>query len=133
MNKAISETTVLVTGGTGFVGGHALVRGDLDLAVINPTGIFGPVLGPKLSGSVGLVTAMLAGQMPAVPPMHFGVVDVRDVIDLHLRAMTHPAAPKLGLRVGQPGRLLRPRLERPDDDCRQECAESALAARPRPA
>jgi dihydroflavonol-4-reductase len=30
--------------------------------------------------------------MPGCPRLHFGVVDVRDVADLHLRAMTHPAA-----------------------------------------
>jgi nucleoside-diphosphate-sugar epimerase len=67
--------------------------GALELAVINPTGIFGPVLGPRLSGSVGLVKAMLAGQLPAVPRTFFGIVDVRDVVDLHLRAMTSPGAP----------------------------------------
>lgn len=30
--------------------------------------------------------------MPVVPPLYFGVVDVRDVADLHVRAMTHPEA-----------------------------------------
>ncbi len=30
--------------------------------------------------------------MPACPRLYFGVVDVREVADLHLRAMTHPAA-----------------------------------------
>jgi dihydroflavonol-4-reductase len=30
--------------------------------------------------------------MPSTPRMHFGVVDVHDVADLHLRAMTHPDA-----------------------------------------
>ena len=30
--------------------------------------------------------------MPGCPRIYFGVVDVRDVADLHLRAMTHPAA-----------------------------------------
>jgi nucleoside-diphosphate-sugar epimerase len=30
--------------------------------------------------------------MPGVPRICFGVVDVRDVADLHLRAMTNPAA-----------------------------------------
>ncbi|WAL69380.1 aldehyde reductase [Amycolatopsis cynarae] len=64
----------------------------LELTVINPTGIFGPLLGPPVSTSPGLVKAMLEGAMPAVPPLHFGVVDVRDVADLHIRAMTHPAA-----------------------------------------
>jgi nucleoside-diphosphate-sugar epimerase len=64
----------------------------MELAVINPVGIFGPVLDGHLSASTGLVKAMLDGQMPAAPPMFFGVVDVRDVADLHLRAMTHPRA-----------------------------------------
>ncbi|MFJ4920474.1 NAD-dependent epimerase/dehydratase family protein [Streptomyces sp. NPDC088725] len=67
-------------------------HGDIELVVINPTGIFGPPLSNRPSGSVGLVSGMLTGQMPVVPIMHFGVVDVRDVVDLHLRAMLHPKA-----------------------------------------
>lgn len=66
--------------------------GALELAVVNPVGIFGPVLGPNYSGSIALVKRLLDGAMPAVPRIHFGVVDVRDVVDLHVRAMTHPAA-----------------------------------------
>ncbi|MFB7997155.1 SDR family oxidoreductase [Streptomyces sp. NPDC056002] len=66
--------------------------GGLELSVINPSGIFGPLLGPNPSASVGLVKAMLDGSMPVVPPVYFGVVDVRDVADLHVRALTHPAA-----------------------------------------
>ncbi|GAB3146974.1 aldehyde reductase [Amycolatopsis stemonae] len=66
--------------------------GGPELAVLNPAGIFGPVLGGRLSSSVGLVRAMLDGAMPAVPPVYFGVADVRDVADLHVRAMTHPRA-----------------------------------------
>ncbi|MFE1961666.1 MerR family transcriptional regulator [Streptomyces sp. NPDC059479] len=67
-------------------------HGDIELTVVNPTGIFGPQLGNRPSGSVGLVKGMLTGQMPVVPVMYFGVVDVRDVADLHLRAMLHPKA-----------------------------------------
>ncbi|MFI9778520.1 SDR family oxidoreductase [Streptomyces sp. NPDC051956] len=66
--------------------------GGLELSVINPSGIFGPLLGPHLSASTGLVKAMLDGTMPVVPPVYFGVVDVRDVADIHVRALTHPAA-----------------------------------------
>ncbi len=77
--------------------------GGPELAVINPTGIFGPSLGPQLSGSVRLVKSMLEGRMPAVPRVFFGVVDVRDVVDLHLRAMTGPdAAGQRFLAVGGP-------------------------------
>lgn len=66
--------------------------GDLELAVINPVGIFGPVLGPDYSSSIQLVKRLLDGTMPGTPNLSFGVVDVRDVADLHLRAMINPAA-----------------------------------------
>jgi dihydroflavonol-4-reductase len=65
--------------------------GALELSVINPAGIFGPVLGPDFSSSIELVKRLLNG-MPGCPQLYFGVVDVRDVADLHVRAMTHPAA-----------------------------------------
>ncbi|MGW6093442.1 NAD-dependent epimerase/dehydratase family protein [Streptomyces sp. NPDC055157] len=67
-------------------------HGDIELVVVNPTGIFGPPLSNRSSGSVGVVSGMLTGQIPVVPIMYFGVVDVRDVVDLHLRAMLHPKA-----------------------------------------
>jgi nucleoside-diphosphate-sugar epimerase len=66
--------------------------GTLELSVVNPVGIFGPVLGPKLSTSVAFIKAMLDGSLQEVPAQHFGVVDVRDAAQLHLRAMTHPGA-----------------------------------------
>jgi nucleoside-diphosphate-sugar epimerase len=71
-----------------------LVRdgGSLELSVINPVGVFGPVLGPDYSASILLVQRMMDGAMPGAPQLYFGAVDVRDVADLHLRAMTHPAA-----------------------------------------
>ena len=66
--------------------------GPLELSFINPTGIFGPLLSSELSASIGLLKALLAGAFPLLPDMWFGAVDVRDVADLHLRAMTNPAA-----------------------------------------
>jgi nucleoside-diphosphate-sugar epimerase len=66
--------------------------GPLELAVVNPVGVFGPVLGPDYSTSILIVQRLLDGAIPGCPRIHFGVVDVRDVADLHLRAMTHPAA-----------------------------------------
>ena len=66
--------------------------GDLELAVVNPVGILGPVLGHDLSTSVQLVRRLLSGAMPGLPQTSFGLVDVRDVADLHLRAMIDPAA-----------------------------------------
>jgi nucleoside-diphosphate-sugar epimerase len=66
--------------------------GAMELSVVNPVGVFGPVLGPDYSTSIFLVQRLMDGAMPGCPQMYFGVVDVRDVADLHLRAMTHPAA-----------------------------------------
>jgi nucleoside-diphosphate-sugar epimerase len=64
----------------------------LELAVVNPVAVFGPVLGPDYATSILLVEKMLDGTLPGVPRICLGVVDVRDVADLHLRAMTNPAA-----------------------------------------
>ncbi|MDX1395579.1 MAG: aldehyde reductase [Gemmatimonadota bacterium] len=66
--------------------------GGLELAVVNPVGVFGPVLGPDYSTSIILIRRLLDGAIPGCPKISFGAVDVRDVADLHLRAMTHPAA-----------------------------------------
>ncbi|MBB5058460.1 dihydroflavonol-4-reductase [Granulicella aggregans] len=66
--------------------------GALELTVVNPVGIFGPVLGADYAPSILIVKRLLDGAVPACPRLSFGVVDVRDVADIHLRAMTHPAA-----------------------------------------
>lgn len=66
--------------------------GALELSVVNPVGVFGPVLGRDYATSILLVQRMMDGAMPGCPRMFFGVVDVRDVAELHIRAMTHPAA-----------------------------------------
>ena len=66
--------------------------GGLELAVVNPVGVFGPVLGSDYSTSILLVQRLMDGAMPGCPKLSFGAVDVRDVADLHLRAMTHPGA-----------------------------------------
>jgi nucleoside-diphosphate-sugar epimerase len=66
--------------------------GSLELSVVNPVGVLGPVLGPDYSTSIQIVQRLLDGSMPGVPRLAFGIVDVRDVADLHLRAMTDPAA-----------------------------------------
>ena len=64
----------------------------LELAVVNPVGILGPVLGTDLSTSIDLVLRLLNGKVPGLPKVTFGMVDVRDVADIHLRAMTNPKA-----------------------------------------
>jgi dihydroflavonol-4-reductase len=72
-----------------FIAGEG---GGLELSVINPVGIFGPILGPDYSSSIAIIKIMMDGALPATPKIYFGLVDVRDVADLHIRAMTSPAA-----------------------------------------
>jgi nucleoside-diphosphate-sugar epimerase len=66
--------------------------GATSLAVINPALVIGPVLGRDFSDSVQVVQRLLSGKVPGLPRLGFNIVDVRDVADLHLRAMTDPAA-----------------------------------------
>jgi dihydroflavonol-4-reductase len=66
--------------------------GDMELAAVNPVGVFGPALGADFSTSIEIVRRMMDGALPGLPRMSFGVVDVRDVAALHLLAMTHPQA-----------------------------------------
>ena len=71
---------------------HAPEGGRLQLAVVNPVGVFGPALGPDYSSSLVLAKRLLDGTVPGLPRIRLGVVDVRDVADLHLRAMINPKA-----------------------------------------
>ncbi|MCP2167617.1 NAD-dependent epimerase/dehydratase family protein [Goodfellowiella coeruleoviolacea] len=66
--------------------------GGIELVVVNPTFILGPALTTSPRSSIQLITAMLDGTMSVLPRQRFGVVDVRDVVDLHLRAMAAPHA-----------------------------------------
>ena len=61
------------------------------LAVVNPGAILGPVIGESRSYSLEVIERLLKG-MPGVPRIGFNFVDVRDVADLEIRAMTSPAA-----------------------------------------
>jgi dihydroflavonol-4-reductase len=65
--------------------------GGLELSAINPVAVAGPALGADYSHSVRLIKNLLDGQF-GNPKVNCGFVDVRDVADLHVRAMTHPAA-----------------------------------------
>ncbi len=65
--------------------------GTLQLSVINPAGIFGPALSPESTSSLGLIRTLLAGT-PGVPNLWMGIVDVRDVAELHALALESPDA-----------------------------------------
>ena len=64
----------------------------LEFATINPVAIFGPSLDSHVSGSFDLLKGIASGSMKMIPNIQLNVVDVRDVVDLHIRAMTTPAA-----------------------------------------
>lgn len=72
-----------------FVAGEGA---GMELASINPVVVLGPALGPDLSASLDLIRALLDGTVPATPRVFFGLVDVRDVAELHVKAMTAPEA-----------------------------------------
>ena len=67
--------------------------GEMELATVNPVGIFGPpLLLPCDSTTVSIITQTLQGKLPAVPNIRFNIVDVRDAASLHLLVMTHAEA-----------------------------------------
>lgn len=67
-------------------------REGLELAVVNPVAVLGPVLGKDYSTSIEIVKKLMDGSFPGCPKIGFSIVDVRDVADLHIRAMRDPAA-----------------------------------------
>jgi dihydroflavonol-4-reductase len=64
--------------------------GSLEFCSINPSVVLGPVWSRDYSASVVIVRKLLDGSLGACPDIGFGVVDVRDVADLHVRALTAP-------------------------------------------
>ncbi len=66
--------------------------GPTTLVTILPAAITGPIVGPENLHSLELVQRMLNGSLPRYPRLGFCIVDVRDVADLHIRAMTAPEA-----------------------------------------
>ncbi|GLY93175.1 NAD-dependent epimerase/dehydratase family protein [Actinoplanes sp. NBRC 103695] len=70
----------------------AAYDGPTTLTTILPGAVFGPLLSAGNLGSVTIVQRLLSGAMPGTPRIGLEVVDVRDLADIHLRAMTSPAA-----------------------------------------
>ena len=64
--------------------------GGLAFCTVNPSVVLGPVASADYSASVVLVQSLLSGRMPALPRIGFGIVDVRDVAELHWRALNAP-------------------------------------------
>jgi nucleoside-diphosphate-sugar epimerase len=62
------------------------------LTTILPGAVFGPLRDAENLGSVQIIHGMLRGRPGALPRLGFWIVDVRDLADLHIRAMTAAAA-----------------------------------------
>ncbi|WP_232661986.1 NAD-dependent epimerase/dehydratase family protein [Pseudonocardia sp. TRM90224] len=82
-SKAVSEQAVW-----DFMAGY---EGPTTLTTVLPGAVFGPVLNPGNRGSVQVIERLLGG-MPGTPRIGFEVVDVRDLADVHIRAMVAPEA-----------------------------------------
>ena len=73
------------------------------LTTILPGAIFGPVLTREHLGSVGIIQRLLDGQPPALPRLGFNITDVRDLAELHIKAMeTSEAAGQRYIALGEP-------------------------------
>ncbi|MEG9862604.1 MAG: aldehyde reductase [Parvularculales bacterium] len=64
----------------------------MQLAVINPAGIIGPMLSEDIGTSNVFLNQIISGEVPGCPKMHLGFVDVRDVANAHILAMENDAA-----------------------------------------
>lgn len=64
--------------------------GGIEYCSICPSVVLGPVWSRDYSASVVIVKKLLDGSLGACPDFGFGVVDVRDVADLHVRSLTAP-------------------------------------------
>ena len=64
--------------------------GAMEFASINPSLVVGPVMDADVSTSIDAIQKMLSGALPGCPDLGFGVVDVRDLTDLHVRVLSAP-------------------------------------------
>jgi nucleoside-diphosphate-sugar epimerase len=64
----------------------------IELAVVHPGAIIGPPQQVKRESSTDIVRRMLAGEMPAVPPLHLASTDVRDLAEVQRLALEVPGA-----------------------------------------
>ncbi|MBL7006666.1 MAG: NAD-dependent epimerase/dehydratase family protein [Spirochaetia bacterium] len=70
----------------------AVSQDNWDLVVMNPAFVLGPSLLKRTDGvSANFIQRVLSGQLKfGTPDLHFGIVDVRDVADAHIRGLEKP-------------------------------------------
>lgn len=64
--------------------------GDMEFVTVNPALVLGPLQSGDFSTSLEAIRKLLDGSMPGLPNFGFGIVDVRDVADMHVRCLTMP-------------------------------------------
>lgn len=64
--------------------------GDMEFVSVNPALVLGPLQSGDFSTSLEVIKKMLEGALPGIPNIGFGVVDVRDVADMHVRCLNAP-------------------------------------------
>ena len=64
----------------------------IEWVAIQPGLILGPVLARDASATVQIIDMLMKGELPGLPRFAYSVVDVRDLADLHIRAMLNPHA-----------------------------------------
>ena len=89
-NAYIRSKTIAEKAAWQFMANH---HGELELSVINPAVVLGPVLDKNDYGtSAALILKMMDGSLPAIPKIGYSLVDVRSVADMHIKAMKTPGA-----------------------------------------
>jgi len=63
-----------------------------EFATVLPGAVFGPILSRESMGSASIIEGLLRGRPPGLPKIGFWVTDVRDLAELHIRAMLAPEA-----------------------------------------
>lgn len=63
-------------------------HGSTTLTTILPGAVFGPILSAENVGTAQVIGRLLQGRMPGTPRIGLEVVDIRDLVDVHIRAMT---------------------------------------------
>ncbi len=71
---------------------HSREGGTLELVTVCPGAVIGPVLGSDFSASLDIVKKLIDGSLPGLPHFGWPLADVRDIADLHVRALRAPNA-----------------------------------------
>lgn len=96
---------------------------DMEFATVNPVAIFGPSLDEHVTGSFNTIKYMTngAGRLPNIA---LNVVDVRDVAQIHILAMTTPEADGKRFIASADGQITMPEIAEMLRAQRPEVAES---------